>query len=378
MKSSRAIRIITSLSLGVVLTSAITWIGLGQISGQISRIGAFNGLENRPEKVNSALNYLVVGSDNREGLTKEQIRKLRVGGTDVAAGGRSDTMLIVHISKNRDAAYIVSLPRDTLVTIPAHISTDGQSQIPPRPGKLNAAYSFGGAPLLIETIEGMTNLKIDHYVEVSFAGFVGVVDALGGIEVCSKVDIDDPKSHLVMSAGRHVLDGLDALKYVRTRDFDGRGDIGRMERQQQFVSAVIRKATSSGTLLNPIKLANFYQASIASVTLDEGLNKNDLLTLGKQLRNLSSGNVRTLTVPLSNPNGRHPTVGSVVIWDETLAPELWNRIKNDVALVDEVVPKKSSASPNSSADASPKATPTPTTVDKFKTQTAAENPCATK
>ena len=164
VKSSRAIRIITSLSLGVVLISAFAWIGLGQISGQISRISAFTGLENRPEKVNSALNYLVVGSDNREGLSKAQIRKLRVGGVDVAAGGRSDTMLIVHISKNRDAAYIVSLPRDTLVTIPAHISTDGKSQIPARAGKLNAAYSFGGAPLLIETIEGMTNLKIDHYV----------------------------------------------------------------------------------------------------------------------------------------------------------------------------------------------------------------------
>ena len=373
VKSSRAIRIITSLSLGVVLASAVTWIGLGQISGQISRISAFSGLEDRPEKVNSALNYLVVGSDNREGLTKEQIRKLRVGGVDVAAGGRSDTMLMVHISKNRDAAYIVSLPRDTLVTIPAHISTDGTTQIPARAGKLNAAYSYGGAPLLIETIEGMTNLKVDHYVEVSFAGFVGVIDALGGIEVCSKVDIDDPKSHLVMSAGRHVLDGIEALKFVRTRDFDGRGDIGRMERQQQFVSAIIRKASSSGTLLNPIKLANFYQATIASVKMDEGVNKNDLLTLGKQMRNLSSGNVRTLTVPLSDPNARHPTVGSVVIWDEVLAPDLWNRIKNDVALVDEVVPPKSTASPSSSA----KATPAPTTVDKFKTQTAAENPCAT-
>jgi LCP family protein required for cell wall assembly len=373
VKSSRAIRIITSLSLGVVLISAFTWIGLGQISGQISRISAFNGLDNRPEKVNSALNYLVVGSDNREGLSKEQIRKLRVGGVDVAAGGRSDTMLMVHISKNRDAAYIISLPRDTLVTIPAHISTDGKSQIPARAGKLNAAYSYGGAPLLIETIEGMTNLQVDHYVEVSFAGFVGVVDALGGIEVCSKVDIDDPKSHLVMSAGRHVLDGIEALKFVRTRDFDGRGDIGRMERQQQFVSAIIRKASSSGTLLNPIKLANFYQATIASVKMDEGVNKNDLLTLGKQLRNLSSGNVRTLTVPLSDPNGRHPTLGSVVIWDEILAPDLWNRVKNDVALVDEVVPPKPTASPSSST----KATPAPTTVDKFKTHTAAENPCAT-
>jgi LCP family protein required for cell wall assembly len=377
VKSTRAIRIITSLSLGVVILATATWVGLGQISGQISRISVFGDLENRPEKVNSALNYLVVGSDNREGLTKEQIRELRVGGTDVAAGGRSDTMLLVHISKARDAAFIVSLPRDTLVTIPAHISQDGKSQIPDRPGKLNAAFAFGGAPLLIETIELMTALKIDHYIEVSFAGFVGVVDALGGIKVCSKVDIDDPKSHLVMAAGYHLLNGVESLKFVRTRDFDGRGDIGRMERQQQFVSAIIRKATSSGTLLNPIKLANFYQATISTVKMDEGVSKNDLLTLGKQMSNLSSGSVRTLTVPLSNPNGRHPTVGSVVIWDEVLAPELWDRIKNDAALVDTVLPA-TDPSASASSKASPKATPTPTTIDKFKTQTAASNPCASK
>ena len=381
MKSTRAIRIITSLSLGVVILATATWVGLGQISGQISRISVFGDLENRPEKVNSALNYLVVGSDNREGLTKAQIRELRVGGTDVAAGGRSDTMLLVHISKARDAAFIVSLPRDTLVTIPAHISQDGKSQIPDRPGKLNAAFAFGGAPLLIETIELMTALKIDHYIEVSFAGFVGVVDALGGIKVCSKVDIDDPKSHLVMKAGYHLLNGVESLKFVRTRDFDGRGDIGRMERQQQFVSAIIRKATSSGTLLNPIKLANFYQATISTVKMDEGVSKNDLLTLGKQMSNLSSGSVRTLTVPLSNPNGRHPTVGSVVIWDEVLAPELWNRIKNDAALVDTVLPAtdpSASASSKASPKATPGATPGPTTIDKFKTQTAANNPCASK
>ena len=367
MKSTRAIRIITTLSLGVVAISAATWIGLGQISGQISRIDVFAGLDNRPEKVNSALNYLVVGSDNREGLTKEQIRKLRVGGVDVAAGQRSDTMLLVHISKNRDAAFIVSLPRDTLATIPAHLSTDGKTQVSERPGKLNWAFAFGGAPLLIETIEGMTQLQIDHYVEVSFAGFVGVIDALGGIEVCSNVAINDPKSHLVMDAGTHLLDGLESLKYVRTRDFDGRGDIGRMERQQKFVSAIIRKATASGTLLNPIKLANFYQATISTIKMDEGVNKNDLLTLGKQLRNLSSGNVRTLTVPLADPNGRYPGLGSVVIWDDVLAPELWNRIKNDTSLVDTVVAKKSSASP--------KASPSSTTIDKFGTRTAADNPC---
>jgi LCP family protein required for cell wall assembly len=254
-----------------------------------------------------------------------------------------------------------------LVTIPEHVSSrDKKTMVSARLGKLNSAFSFGGAPLLIETIELATSIKIDHYIEVSFAGFAGIVDALGGIEVCTKVDIDDPKSHLVLSAGVHTLDGIESLKYVRTRDFDGRGDIGRMQRQQQFMSAVMRKATSSGTLLNPFKLKNFINASLASVKLDAGLTSNDLLTLAKQLKNLSSGNVRTLTVPLSNANGRVDGVGSVVIWDEVLGADLWTRVRDDLPLVDEVTP-----TPTASASS----TPTPVIVDKFKTRTADENPC---
>ena len=136
-----------------------------------------------------------------------------------------------------------------------------------------------------------------------------------------------------------------------------------MERQQQFVSAVLRKTTTSGVLLNPIKLAKFYNATINTVKMDSSVNKNDLLTLAKQMRNLSSGNVRTLTVPLSDPNGSYPGVGSVVIWDQVLATDLWTRIRNDEALVETIKPTA-------------KATTPAQTVDKFKTKTAAENPCA--
>ena len=371
MKSTRAIRIITSLSVAIVLVSSVSSFGLGQISSSIARIDVFNSLDDRPEKTSKAENYLLVGSDTREGLTKQQMRELRVGSTATAAGGRSDTMLIIHLSKARDRAYIISLPRDSLVVIPEHVSSsDKKTMIPARQGKLNSAFSYGGAPLLIETIELATSIKIDHYVEVSFAGFAGIVDALGGIEVCTKVDIDDPKSHLVLSAGVHTLDGIEALKYVRTRDFDGRGDIGRMARQQQFMSAVLNKATSSGTLLNPFKVKNFINASLASVKLDSGLAPEDLLTLAKQLRNLTSGNVRTLTVPLSNPNGRYGGL-SVVIWDEVLGADLWTRVRDDLPLVDEVTPTPSA----SASAASSSAKPTPVIVDKFKTRTADENPC---
>jgi len=375
VKSTRAIRIITSLSVAIVLVSSVSSFGLGQVSSSIDRIDAFNSLDDRPEKTSKAENYLVVGSDTREGLTKQQMRELRVGSTATAAGGRSDTMLIIHLSKSRDRAYIISLPRDSLVVIPSHVSSsDKTTIIPDRQGKLNSAFSYGGAPLLIETVERATLIKIDHYVEVSFAGFAGIVDALGGIEVCTKVDIDDPKSHLVLSAGVHTLDGIEALKYVRTRDFDGRGDIGRMQRQQQFMSAVLNKATSSGTLLNPFKVKNFINASLASVKLDSGLAPDDLLTLAKQLKNLSSGNVRTLTVPLSNPNGRVDGVGSVVIWDEVLGADLWTRVRDDLPLVDEVTPTPAASAASASA-ASPSAKPTPVIVDKFKTRTADENPC---
>ncbi len=367
MKSTRAIRIITSLSVGVVLISAFSWLGLGQVSGAIDRIDVFGSITSRPDKPNKALNYLLVGSDTREGLTKEQLKLLRVGSTKTAAGSRSDTMLMVHISKSRDKATIISIPRDSLVTIPEHPSSlDKTKIVPAAKGKINAAFAWGGAPLLIQTIENETGVRIDHYIEIGFAGFAGMVDALGGIEVCTKRDIDDPGSHLVLSAGVHTLNGVEALKYVRTRDFDGMGDLGRMQRQQQFMSAVLRKVTSTGVLLNPIKLVNFFNAAIATVKTDSELNKSDLLTLAKQMKNLSSSNVRTLTIPLGNANARVPGLGSVVTWDSELAPELFNRIREDLPLTDEVTPTPSASSST---------TAKPTVIDKFKTRTADENPC---
>jgi LCP family protein required for cell wall assembly len=361
VKSTRAIRFFTGLSIALVAVSAIGAIGLGGLSSQLNRTSVFGGLKNRPHSASSAVNYLVVGSDTREGLTKEQQRALRVGSTKTAAGKRSDTMLLVHISKKRDKAVIVSIPRDTFALIPAHTNASGKL-VSESYSKINSSFNWGGAPLLIETLENMTKLRIDHYVEVNFAGFANMVDALGGIEVCSKVAINDPKSHLVMDAGTHILNGIEALKYVRTRDFDGMGDLGRMQRQQQFVSAVLRKATSAGVLLNPIKLVSFINSAMSAVSTDENLNKDDLITLAKQMKNLSASKVRTLTVPLKFYNYNSHGVTSAVLWDPVLAPELFQRLSNDEAIVDTVTP---SASPSAS----------PTVVDKFKTRTAAENPC---
>ncbi|NCU84147.1 MAG: LytR family transcriptional regulator, partial [Actinobacteria bacterium] len=297
MKSPRAIRFFTIASIAIVGISAISWAGLGRITAAIPRVDAFSGLDNRPKKESSAVNYLIVGSDTREGLSREEIKRLRVGGTDVAAGKRSDTMLLIHISKKRDKAAIISIPRDSYALIPEHNNSQGKL-IPASYSKINSAYNWGGAPLLIETLESMSDLRIDHYVELNFVGFVRMVDALGGVEICTKRDINDPKSHLTLPAGTHVLDGVDSLKFVRSRVFDGLGDLGRMKRQQEFAGAMLRKATSAGVLLNPVKMIDFINSALDSVVTDEGLSQGDLLTLGKQLRNLSASNVRTLTIPL--------------------------------------------------------------------------------
>ena len=360
MKSPRAIRFFTIASIAIVGISAISWASLGRITAAIPRVDAFAGLENRPKKESSAVNYLIVGSDTREGLSREEIKRLKVGGTDVAAGKRSDTMLLIHISKKRDKAAIISIPRDSYALIPEHNNSQGKL-IPAAYSKINSAYNWGGAPLLIETLENMSGIRIDHYVELNFVGFVRMVDALGGVEICTKKDIDDPKSHLTLPAGTHVLDGVDSLKFVRTRIFDGLGDLGRMKRQQEFASAMLRKATSAGVLLNPVKMVDFINSALDSVVTDEGLSQGDLLTLGKQLRNLSASNVRTLTIPLKYYNYNKNGVSAAVLWDPVLASELFERIKNDEALIEQVRPDPSSS---------------PTTINKFKSGTAADNPCS--
>jgi len=297
MKSARSVRILTGISVTVLAISAISALAFGTVNASINKIDAFAGLDKRPDKKSSAVNYLLVGSDTREGLTKAELKALRVGSVATAAGKRSDTMLLVHISKARDKAVIISIPRDSFALIPKHTNASGKI-IPAVHSKINSSFNWGGAPLLIQTLEEMTQLKIDHYIEMNFVGFARIVDSLGGIEVCTKKDIDDPKSHLVLKAGVHTLNGIEALKYVRTREFDGMGDIGRMQRQQAFMSSILKKATSAGVLLNPITMTSFINSSLSAVTTDEGLKNSDLITLAKQMKSLATSNVRTLTVPI--------------------------------------------------------------------------------
>jgi LCP family protein required for cell wall assembly len=336
-------KITAGSSIAVVLLATFSWAGLNHVTSSIHRSDVFAGLKLRPDRAaGSSINYLLVGSDTREGLSKAELAKLRVGSVKTAAGKRSDTMIMIHISKARDKATIISIPRDTFATVPSWTDSKGVAHAPSH-RKINETFGLGDAPLLIATIEGMTRVRIDHYVEVNFAGFAHMVDALGGVTVCLNTAIHDNKSHIDLPAGKQKLDGITSLKYVRARYFDGMGDLGRMHRQQKFIGSMLNAATSSGTLLNPVKLVSFINAALATVTTDPGLTRDDLLTLATQLKSLSASSVNMLTVPLSNVNYSADGVFGAVLWDPTLAPELWRRIRLDIPVAPTKVSVKETA-----------------------------------
>lgn len=251
-------------------------------------------------------NWLLVGSDSREGLTDEEAARLGTGG-DIGSM-RTDTIMVLHLPLTGKAT-LMSIPRDSYVNIPGY----GQD-------KINAAFSVGGAPLLTQTVEQATGLRINHYAEIGMAGLANVVDSVGGIQVCPTEAIDDPLANLNIQAGCQTVDGPTALGYVRTRH-TANGDLDRVARQREFFAALVDKITSASTIANPFR----FWPTINSIAGSFTVNKNDhawhLLRVGLAMR----GGVDTVTVPVG---GFEDTdVGSVVLWDDTAAQQLFDSLK---------------------------------------------------
>lgn len=251
--------------------------------------------------------FLMVGSDSREGLTKAEKKKLGTGST---AGQRTDTVMLMHIPPGGKPA-LISIPRDSYVSVPKH----GRN-------KINAAYSFGGPELLVRTVEQNTGLRIDGYLEVGFGGFVNVIDALGGIEMCLPKAIKDRNSHLDLPEGCQELSGADALGYVRMRYADPKGDLGRVARQRQMLAAVAKKAAAPATVLNPIRYWRLWMASADALKLGEDTSAWEMAKLARAMTKVSGPDGYTLTVPIANPNLPTP-VGSAVQWDRERALALF-------------------------------------------------------
>ena len=254
--------------------------------------------------------FLLVGSDSREGLSKAEQKKL---GTGSVGGQRTDTIMLV-IKPVTGKPVLVSLPRDSYVTVPGNGSN-----------KINAAYAIGGPDLLVQTVEQNTGLRVDGYGEVGFGGFVAVIDALGGIRMCIPAAIKDTDSHLDLKKGCQTLDGTTALGYVRMRKADPRGDLGRVERQRQMLAAVAKKAASPATVLNPVRYWRLCTATASAVKVGQDTTLLDTGQAALALRTVSAGDGLTLTVPVSNPGYSTP-VGSAVLWDESAAKDMFAAI----------------------------------------------------
>jgi LCP family protein required for cell wall assembly len=297
-----------AMSALVLLFAGSAWGLTSYVNDTIGRVNA--GTAGTPS--GGPLNILLAGVDLRSGLTPQQQQELHVG-HDVS--DNSDTMMLIHVSADRSQVTVISLPRDSWVQIP------GQGM-----NKINAAFGLGGPQLMVKTVESSTGLTVNDFIQVNFLGFVKVIDALGGVNLCLPYSVNDSYSGLDLTAGVHHVDGLTALEYARDRHSFALSDLARIQDQQRLLASLLSEAISSGTLADPLKLSRFLQAAVAAVKVDQNLN---VTALADQLRGISSRNVTFMTVPLASTNYLTSTGQSAVLWDATAAGALFTKLKND-------------------------------------------------
>jgi len=256
-------------------------------------------------------NWLITGSDSRAGLSRAEIDALHVGFDEGTLN--SDSIMLLHMGSGRPV--LISIPRDSYVNIPGHGSN-----------KINAALAYGGANLLIQTVENVTGLKIDHYMGIGFGGLVAVVNKIGGVQICLKTAINDSYSGVNLSAGCHDLNGDQALAFVRDRHSFSTEDLQRIQDQRAFISALLKKATSPGVYLNPFTALPFGSTAASSMSVDQGTSLLDLVHAASALRDPETG-----TVPIANSN-YYTSAGDSVLWNTTRATELFKALKSDSAI----------------------------------------------
>ncbi|WP_406354297.1 LCP family protein [Streptomyces sp. NBC_01635] len=321
-------RAVTTLSVLVLASAGIGHAVVSSLDAGIDRVDPFRDMKNRPE-AGHGMNVLLVGTDGREEIAAETRRKYRLGG---APCNCTDTIMIVHISEDRERASVVSLPRDSYAMTPPHTDQVSGEEHEGHPVKLNAAYAEGGPQLAVRTVEKMTRVKIDHYLELDFTSFMKTVDVVGGVELCTTEPLKDSHTGLDLPAGRHTLGGGEALQYVRARYVDGAADLGRMKRQQHFMAALLDRATSSGIVLNPMKFRDVTRAVLGSVRADKGFGTGELLDLGRALRNFSPASSEFTTVPLDKEGHTVKGIGSTLKWDPEKSENIFAALREDKPL----------------------------------------------
>jgi len=278
------------------------WMLVDDVSSRIHRVDALSGATSTPGET-----WLIVGSDARDAAV-----------TDDTEGARSDSIMLLHKAPNGQAS-LTTLPRDTYVEIPGY----GED-------KINAAYSYEGPALTVRTVEKLTGLTIDHYVEVGMNGVAQLVDAVGGISVCLDYDVDDADSGLVWDTSRGTcqeVDGTKALAYSRMRKSDPTGDIGRGLRQRAVISAVVSKAVNVGTLLNPFQQDSLVDAGTQALTVDRQATVPSLARMVMAFRSASHDGL-TGAPPIESLDYEPGGIGAAVLLKDTTAPGFFEALRN--------------------------------------------------
>jgi LCP family protein required for cell wall assembly len=312
----------------VLLFSAVATVLVSRYNGNITRLPVLDtgitGGKHLPAAPSHAQNFLLVGSDSRAGDNAGP----NTGTAAEASGQRADTVILAHLFGSSDKAFMVSFPRDSWVEIPAWRDPKSHRQHAAHHAKLNSAIAEGGPALLVATIEQLSGIRVDHYVQVDFYGFRSMVNKLGGVDVCLSKPAHDTYSGLFLSAGRHHINGQVALAFVRQRHGLPQGDIDRIKRQQQMLGSMVNKVLSAGTLLNPLRLNGFLDVATSSLKVDETMSFTDLKNLALRARRFQSAGVLFATLPVAKING-YVSGQSVVLLDRTADDAMFEALRQD-------------------------------------------------
>jgi LCP family protein required for cell wall assembly len=322
----------------------------------ITRVDVAGLIGPQPPKYNNAENILLIGSDTRLG-------QRGIGGSAAnTPGGRSDTLMLLHISPGRHTVTVVSIPRETMVPIlncPASDGTTGQQAQPGQEELINAALDFGGPACTWKTFEAVTNIHVDHFVELDFTGFEKIINDLGGVRICLPFSVSDPLSGLYLSAGVHHVYGPEALAFWRTREDLGDGsDLQRITRDQYLMVSLVQGIEHSGLLSSPSKVLKVVGDAADAMTTDTGLDQNSMLQIADSLRGISASSVQFVTAP----NILDPANTNDVVFEQPQADELFSAIAHDTVLPKAVKRAKGHKGKKAAAPSTVDTTTTPSRV----------------
>jgi LCP family protein required for cell wall assembly len=327
----------------VVSTSLVAYARYRTVYGSIKRFDVTSGELGRRPPYTAALNILVIGSDSRAGTGS------KFGSASVIAGARSDTMMLLHIAPGHQRADIISFPRDSMVPILSCQANSapglvGQQAQPGAVERLNATFAYGGPVCLWKTLEQLTHIRIQHFVEVNFSGFQSIINDVGGVSVCLPYAINNRQSGLRLPAGLQTVSGAQALAFVRARENVGQGsDLQRIQRQQFFLDAVLHKLKSTNLLSNPTRILHVVTDAAKSLTTDNDLDLTTLLKIANSMRSLNSSAVAFISVPVA---AYPPDPAAEVQWVQPQADQLFRSIASDKNLPKPTAKKKGAAAPS--------------------------------